>query len=216
MKLRLLLSFSIWCLSFSHSAPTKTIIDGIAASIGKNPITYREAYLHRSLLEFWDDRYNSAPLETGDVLKKTVQRIAFEEMIIQEMNSLKIHIYPKTSIEKMVADRKIKNKEATLKKMLTRFGVKSKKTALDILWRTLEVDGYVKKKAEALNPITLEADIKKYYEEHKDQPGLAGKKLEDVKAVVVEMIKSESVQKSFQEWIQVLIRKYSPIYYMQS
>lgn len=191
------------------------LIDGIASSVGKSVQTVRDAYLHRALQQFWNDRYEGAPVETGDVLKKTVQRITFEEMILQEMSSLKVHVFSKAQVDEMLKSRKIKNKDATLQKIMARFGVKSKKKVMDQIWRFIEVDGYVQKRAETLAPIVLDVDIEKYYKEHKDQGVLSGKKLENIKPMVAQMIQEETVQKNFQEWIATLLRKYSPIYYLQ-
>jgi hypothetical protein len=142
----------------------------------------------------------------------------FEEMVLNEMQSLKITLISKKKVEKDFEQKKLNEKQLAL--ILSSYKLKSiptlnKEALVHILWRSEEVDSYIKKKAETFSPIVLDKEAESFYEKNKDKPEFSGKSFESIKEEVKSILRSQLVQTNFQDWIQSLIRKYAPVYYIQ-
>jgi hypothetical protein len=203
----------------AFSAPNKFLLDGTAAVVGKDKlVTLQEVYLYNSVHDLWNNRFSPKNLYSIGGIKKVIQKMIFEEMVLNEMQSLKITLISKKKVEKDFEQKKLNDKYLAL--ILSSYKLKSiptlnKEALIHILWRSEEVDSYIKKKAETFSPIVLDKEAESFYEKNKDKPEFSGKSFESIKEEVKSILRSQLVQTNFQDWIQSLIRKYAPVYYIQ-
>jgi hypothetical protein len=197
---------SIWFLFLSAvalSAP-KVMIDGTGAAVGKKLITVQDAYFYRALQRFREGAPATNNLEQGEELKRTIQRMAFEDMVSSEMKSFKFEGGQEATMESVLSSSKAKTREA-----LERWRKKYRKSAGDVreqLLKTLNVEKFLQKKVETLTPIITDAEVEKYYKQN--QTRFQGTDLESLRGNILVLLKKERMQKGLEEWVRFLKEKY--------
>lgn len=201
------LKSSLLLVWFSASLFAKpTLLNGTAASVGKTLITVQDVYFYRSLQRFREGESPAVLQETGDALKKAIQKVAFEEMVFQEMKSFEVENTPKIEAEKIVSQKKGKGKSKDWQEVLSRFHV-TETQAVERLNRTLSVEKFLQRKVDTLTPIVTDSEIEKYYQQN--QARFKGSSLEQLKPNIQVLLKKQRVQKGLEEWVRFLKEKYN-------
>jgi len=186
-------------------AAPRTLVNGTGATVGKTLITIEDAYFYRALHRFKDGVGDPLTPETGEDLRKTLQKMAFEEMVTSEMKSFKFEPGRKGEIENEIRSARQKGKDKTWRLILNHFS-KSEREALDRLRKSLGVERFLQRKAETLTPVITQSEIEKYYRQNSGKFG--GKELDAVKENITLTLKKERMQKGLEEWIRFLKEKY--------
>jgi hypothetical protein len=202
MTLRL--SFLCLFLWGGNLLADKVMIDGTGASVGKKLITVQDGYFYRSLQRFHEGAPSTNTLEQGEELKRTIQRMAFEDMVSSEMKSFEFEGDQKEAVDKAFDTSKAKTREA-LARWLVRYG-KSEREAREQLLKTLNVEKFLQKKVETLTPIITDAEVEKYYKQN--QTRFQGTDLESLRGNILVLLKKERMQKGLEEWVRFLKEKY--------
>ncbi len=198
-----LLLFSLF-FSFPLFPAKTTLINGTAASVGKDLITVQDAYVYRALQRFKSKEYPAVQIETGENLKRTVQKAAFEHMVYLELKSFEFEGGAKSSGDKELQDLK-RQKPKEWESISSKFNV-SDKELTDKYQRSVQVERFMQKKVDTLTPIITDAEAEKFF---KENPGrFKGSQFEQMKNNIQVLLKKQHIQKGLAEWIQFLKEKY--------
>lgn len=190
----------------ARGAEHPVLIDGIAATVGKTPITVQEAYFFRALMRLREGTEDPFRLEQGDELRKTVQKIAFEEMVYAELKSIAFDAGPRVqAVEEIQRIKKSKGKEKVFVDVLKRFG-RTEAEATDRLYRSIQVDKFLQKKVETLTPIITFKEVEQYYQQNQER--FKGSSFESLRSSIEVLLKKERMRKALEEWIRFLRDKY--------
>ena len=188
------------------------LLNGAAASVGSKVITVRDAQFYRALQRYREGGSNIFARESGEDLKKTVQKVALEEMVFLEMKSFRYGSSARGEAEKMLRQRRQSDKTNTWSKLLREFN-KSESFVIESLSRSLEIEKFLQKKIETLTPVITDAEAERYYRQNASRyPG----DLETNRAQVVRDLKFERMQKSLEDWVQALREKYKFVNHLPS
>lgn len=190
--------------------PAGLMLNGTAATVGKSLITVQDAYFYRALQRVRDGNTNLLAVETGGELKRTVQKMIFEEMVFSEMKSFKFEGDSRAQAQQILRQFKPKGKANVLKQALGAWG-KTEAVAVERLSKTLDVERFIQKKVETLTPIVTDADIEKYYKQNQTK---LGTDFEAVKSSILMLLKKERMQKGLEEWVRSLKEKYGVTTYV--
>lgn len=205
MLLLLLTILSSWYGS-AQAAGKTVLLDGTAATVGKQLITVEDAYFYRSVQRLREGETGDlTKREEGDELRRTVQKIIFEEMVFAELKSFQFDGGPRSEAEKLVRQKKAGLKAGVWSKFLAAQG-KTEANVIDSVWRSLKVEGFIQKKVETLTPIITQAEVDRYYNSNKAR--FEGNDYEALKPQIVRLLKKERMQKGLEEWVRFLRDKY--------
>lgn len=197
----------LWLLSAGPSFGAGAVINGTAATVGKELVTVQDARFYRALQRFREGE--AAPLkpEEGEDFRRTVQKIVLEEMVFAEMKNLSTDVGSKTEAEKLIRAQRSKgrDKESLWKEILKRFG-KTEAMAVERLYRSLQVERFIQKKVETLTPIVTEAEAERYFKQN--QSRFYGSSYDRLKPNIILLLKKERMQKGLEEWVRFLKEKY--------
>jgi hypothetical protein len=182
----------------------KVIVNGTAAKVGKTVLTIQDALVYRALQRLKDGEKYSVAYEVGDELKKTVQKVVFEEMAYLEMKELGFNEVPRGAAEKIVKERKKTNPE-DWREILRRFSL-SENTATDRIHRIMQVEKFLQRKVDTLTPVVTDAEIEKYFKQNEAR--FRGSSLEQLKPSISLLLKKQYAQKGLEDWIKFLKEKY--------
>jgi len=203
LKLSLLCLASLLVVSSAWAA--KELVNGVVASVGTKPITLRDVEFYRSVQRFKEGSGSLFAKESAEDRKKTIQRIALEEMVGQEMKSFRFSAEGKSEAEKIVRARRAADKSGSWKRLLSEYG-KSEEAVIASLTRSLEVDKFLQTKIETLTPVITDSEVERFYRQN---PGrYPGGDLESNRGQIVRDLKFERMQKALEEWVQNLREKY--------
>ena len=196
------------------------LLNGIAAEVLATglKISVRDAYFYRALQRFREGKSNLFEREKGSSLKNTVQKMLLEEMVYGEMKTLQYtggsRAIAKTAIDKQ---RKDATGKKDWSKLLARFS-RTEKRAVDRLWKSMEVDGFIQKKVDTMRPIVTDADVKRYIEQRSTKKNKAAneKELEGLKGRIRRILRKERMRQELEEWIVYLKKKYRVVNYLDS
>jgi hypothetical protein len=184
--------------------PSRILVDGTAAVVGKSLITVQDAYFYRALQRYREGTNELFERETGDVLKRTVQKMALEEMVFTEMKSFKLQGEVHSEAEEVVRLRKAKDKGAW-EELLRRYG-RSDLSAIERLSKSLSVEHFLERKVETLTPVITEAEAETYFRQN--QPRFQGSVFESLKPSIVRILRKERMEKALEDWVHFLRDKY--------
>lgn len=190
---------------FARAAEKPLLVDGTAASVGKNMVTVQDAYFYRAVQRFRDGEGDPLELEEGEALRRTVQKLVFEDMVQSEMASFKFDGGSRAEAEKIVRARKLKAKPQVWHELTTRFG-RGEGAVVDCILRSLQVERFIQKKVETLTPIITQAEVERYYTSNKAR--FQGSDFESLKPKIILLLKKERMQKGLEEWVRFLRDKY--------
>ena len=191
----------------TYSFLSAAILNGTAATVGKTLLSVHDAYLYRSLLRFKEKESPALNIESGDALKKTVQKLIFEEMIFNEVKNFQFDGVPKVEATKLVQTNRKKH-EKDWKALQSYFQV-SEKDLTERLHRMMQVERFLQKKVDTLTPVITDSEIQAYYKQNEAR--FKGNNFEDLKPNLVLLLKKQKMQKGLEEWIKFLKEKYNVV-----
>lgn len=192
--------FTFSLIGFSKT----TLVNGTAASVGKDLVTVQDAYIYRALQRFKAKEYPAVQIESGENLKRTVQKAAFEHMVFLELKSFEFEGGSKGPIEKELQDLK-RQKPKEWESIGGKFGV-SDKDLTERYFRSQQVERFMQKKVDTLTPIITDGEAEKFFKENPAR--FKGSQFEQMKANIQVLLKKQHIQKGLEEWIQFLKEKY--------
>jgi hypothetical protein len=181
------------------------LVDGTAAVVGKTLITVQDAYFYRALQRFRDGQPDMFARETGEPLRKTVQKMALEEMVFAEMKSFKLEGTPRAEAHEIIKHRRGKGTDGPWTQLLHRFA-KSENGAVEQLSRSLSVEHFLEKKVETLTPIITEAEAESYYRQN--QARFPNEPFDRLKANITRFLRKQRMEKALEDWVRFLREKY--------
>lgn len=181
------------------------LINGAAASVGGKVITVRDAQFYRALQRYREGAGNLFSKESAEELKKTVQKVALEEMVSLEMKSFRYGESARPEADKLLRSRRANDKGGQWKRMLSTYG-KTETAAVDSLARTLEIEKFLQKKIETLTPVITDAEVERHYRQNPGRYNVGD--LETNRAQIIRDLKFERMQKALEDWVQTLREKY--------
>lgn len=193
----LLLTQSIWGANL--------LVDGTAAQVGGQLITVQDAYFYRSLMRFRDGAGDPLQVEGAEALRKTVQKMAFEVMVFSEIKTLQFDGGSRTEVTRLLQKRRQGKGARLFSRILSSYG-RTDKEAVDLLWKSVQVERFLQKKVETLTPIITQKEIEQYYSQNKER--FKGNDLDKLRSNIEVLLKKERMRKSLEEWIRFLRDKY--------
>ncbi|MCB0404551.1 MAG: hypothetical protein KDD51_07170 [Bdellovibrionales bacterium] len=211
MRLRKVVVLLLW-LAWAPWA-LGVLLNGTAAKVGKTIITVEDAYFYHALGAFKTGSETSLNRPSPAELRKTVQKIIFEEMVALEAQSFKFQEVPKGLAQAQINRQKGKSRPEQWRQILSRFG-KTEGEALALLDRSILVERFVQRKVETLTPIITDVEVERYFRQN---PGrFKDKTVETAKPTIVLILKKQRVESGLEEWIRFLKKKYAVAEYLES
>lgn len=204
--MRLLLVFA-GLARLALGVESSMILDGTAARVGDVVVTVQQAYAYRSIKGFLDGEADPLVVETGEALRRSVQKFVFEEMVLAEIKSLQFEAGGLAEAEKALQNQfaKSKQRREIWKRILLRYKL-TEAAAQKICARTLQVERFVQKKVETLTPVITQAEVERYYEQNKAK--FSQSDIEALRPNILLLLKKEKTQKGLEEWVRGLKNKY--------
>ena len=197
---------TLWLLKSALAAPE--LINSVAAKVGDDLITVQDAYLFRSLQRFRNGEKPPVRKETGNDLKKTIQKVMLERMILFEAKSVNFKDPQPQEASQVLKNQEAKGRGPEWKSILTAFSIKPNQLVA-ILQSSLFAEKFLRKKVDTLTLLVTEADIDLYI---RNYPERVKKLSGDVRKLIAEALKKERTDKGLQDWIDFLTEKYSATY----
>lgn len=183
-----------------------SLVNGIAATLGKANLTVQDAQVFRSVLRFLDGTKPTVLLEEGAELKQTVQKLVFEEMVYAESQGFEFEGGSDAQANQALQKAKARpNGLEEWKSILKRFFL-TEAEAVAIVKKHFRADRFLQKKVETLTPIVTESEIQRYFRQNATQ--FSGKKLGQVRGEIVAGVKKDRTEKGLQDWMRYLTDKY--------
>lgn len=180
------------------------LINGTAASVGKVLITLEDARFYSAVHRVKEGHQDPLRMEEGEELKRTVQKMIFEEMVSVDMGGSHADTKIRGIAERLLVKSK-KGQEAALIRIVQQFG-KNREQAIHVIWKSLSVERLVQKKVETMTPIITDAEVRQYLQQN---PGkFKEEDLDGLKPNVVLLLKKRRVEGQLEEWIHLLKEKY--------
>lgn len=203
MIFKILVSFLLLLSSISLCATDSAarLVNGSAAIVNKKVITVRDAYVYRTLNRLKSGLTPIIFEETGENLRKTVQKLVFEEMVLAEMKSLQKDI----NVDGLVRGWTKNIKKDDLNLIKRTYSVDESEIA-EKVGKTFKADKFVQLKIETVTPVVTEDEAMKYFKRNEAQ--FRGRSYEGIRPNIVLLLKKEAVQKNLEEWIKGLKDKY--------
>lgn len=180
------------------------LINGTAAIVDKRVITIQDAYIFRSLNRIKTGVQPVLSEEEGDELKRTVQKLILEGMVLAEMKNIQKEIAVQSEVTAWLKENSIKRKG--ILEVMKRFDQTEAELA-QRMNRTLSADRFVELKIQTVTPVITEDEILKYYKRNEAQ--FRGRSFDNLKPNIIVLLKKQAVQKSLEEWVKSLKDKYT-------
>ncbi|MCX6102531.1 MAG: hypothetical protein NT000_04625 [Proteobacteria bacterium] len=180
------------------------MINGTAAIVDKRVITIQDAYIFRSLNRIKTGVQPVLSEEEGDELKRTVQKLILEGMVLAEMKNIQKEIAVQSEVTAWLKENSTKRKG--ILEVMKRFDQTEAELA-QRMTRTLSADRFVELKIQTVTPVITEDEILKYYKRNEAQ--FRGRSFDNLKPNIIVLLKKQAVQKSLEEWVKSLKDKYT-------
>ena len=180
------------------------LINGTAAIVDKRVITIQDAYIFRSLNRIKTGVQPVLSEEEGDELKRTVQKLILEGMVLAEMKNIQKEIAVQSEVTAWLKENSTKRKG--ILEVMKRFDQTEVELAQRMA-RTLSADRFVELKIQTVTPVITEDEILKYYKRNEAQ--FRGRSFDNLKPNIIVLLKKQAVQKSLEEWVKSLKDKYT-------
>jgi len=200
----LLYSVLLFCFCLVPSISRGVLINGTAAIVDKRVITIQDAYIFRSLNRIKTGVQPVLSEEEGDELKRTVQKLILEGMVLAEMKNIQKEIAVQSEVTAWLKENSIKRKG--ILEVMKRFDQTEAELA-QRMTRTLSADRFVELKIQTVTPVITEDEILKYYKRNEAQ--FRGRSFDNLKPNIIVLLKKQAVQKSLEEWVKSLKDKYT-------
>lgn len=182
--------------------------NGTAVTVGKNLITIQDAHFYRAVNRFVAGEAKPVDPEGGEALRKTVQKMAFEEMVFQEMKAIQFDVGTRASAEEPLRKARAQDKKGAFREILKLYG-RSEAEASERWVRGVQVERFLQKKVETLTPIVTAKEIEGYYNQNKER--FKGSNFESLRPSIEVLLKKERMRKGLEEWIRFLRDKYGVV-----
>ena len=173
------------------------MINGTAAIVDKRVITIQDAYIFRSLNRIKTGVQPVLSEEEGDELKRTVQKLILEGMVLAEMKNIQKEIAVQSEVTAWLKENSTKRKG--ILEVMKRFDQTEAELA-QRMTRTLSADRFVELKIQTVTPVITEDEILKYYKRNEAQ--FRGRSFDNLKPNIIVLLKKQAVQKSLEEWVR--------------
>ncbi len=204
MNRTLLYSVLLFCFCLVPSISRGVLINGTAAIVDKRVITIQDAYIFRSLNRIKTGVQPVLSEEEGDELKRTVQKLILEGMVLAEMKNIQKEIAVQSEVTAWLKENSTKRKG--ILEVMKRFDQTEAELA-QRMTRTLSADRFVELKIQTVTPVITEDEILKYYKRNEAQ--FRGRSFDNLKPNIIVLLKKQAVQKSLEEWVKSLKDKYT-------
>lgn len=187
--------------------------NGTAATVGKTLITVQDARFYRSLNRFVSGEPKMLEPETGEALRKTVQKMAFEEMVFLEMKAIQFDGGTRSQAEEPLRKAKARESKGGFATLLKTYG-RSESEAFERWNRSYQVERFLQKKVETLTPIVTLKEVELYYNQNRER--FKGSNFEALRPSIEVLLKKERMRKGLEEWIRFLRDKYGVVNHLAS
>ena len=204
MNRTLLYSVLLFCFCLVPSISRGVLINGTAAIVDKRVITIQDADIFRSLNRIKTGVQPVLSEEEGDELKRTVQKLILEGMVLAEMKNIQKEIAVQSEVTAWLKENSTKRKG--ILEVMKRFDQTEAELA-QRMTRTLSADRFVELKIQTVTPVITEDEILKYYKRNEAQ--FRGRSFDNLKPNIIVLLKKQAVQKSLEEWVKSLKDKYT-------
>ena len=206
MKLVCILIFLLCFVGISEAKPV--LLNGTAAVVEKTLISVQDAYIYRALQRFKSAENPAVLIEDGEDLKKTVQKLVFEQMVYTELKAMKVENNFKPTQSSWLAVEKNKGRSKVWRDLLSHFGL-SETQAVERMNRSQQVEEFLQRKAETMTPIITEDEAQKYFKQNEAK--FRGSSFETLKPSIVILLKKQILQRGLEEWVRFLKEKYAVV-----
>ncbi len=205
-----MLTFKVLVLALlaSTARADVTYYNGTAASVGKTLITVQDARFYRALNRFVASEANPMDPENGEALRKTVQKMAFEEMVFLEMKAIQFEGATKAQLEEPLKRARAQDKKKLFGSLLKTYG-RSENEAVERWNRSVQVERFLQKKVETLTPIVTLKEVETYFNQNRER--FKGSNFEALRPSIEVLLKKERMRKGLEEWIRFLRDKYGVV-----
>jgi len=195
------------------AAKEPTLTNGMAAKVGSYDITIQDAYWYRFLERFVGGSDHPLEMEKGVELRRTVQRLVLEQMVLEEVKDLDMSLPKKAEIQSHLKKSRTKpGRESLFQKALKTLG-RTEAEAVEQLTRKAHVDLFLKKKMETLMPIITQAEVMSYLEQNSDK--LVKRDGAPIEANVRILLQEQRLERNMEEWVNYLKGKYKVTNYLE-
>ncbi len=197
--------FGFALIGAPSETPGRVVIAGTAAAVGNDLYTVQDAYFFQNIRNLVDGKgFSLQPVAIED-LKRGVNRLLFEQMVMGEMKSLKIDFSLRS---KAVGQwNTLKKNTKDWRKLFVTYG-KTEADVVDAVWRRLEVEEFLEKKIETFTPIITDTEVERYFEQNNK---IKTETLESQRAGIRTLLQKKQVEKSLAQWIRFLQEKYAVV-----
>lgn len=216
---REIVGLAIWAVT-AGAAPTapatadRKLANGMAAKVAGQVITVRDARFFLALQRFRDGKPDPMGAEGPGELRSAVQRLLLEEMVHAELRSLKFEGGPRSDAEKALGRKK--GSGAKLWNSLLKTYGKSEATAVDLVWRSLQVEKFIQRRVDTMTPIVTAAEVDRYLRQKAaTDKRVSEEELVKLRPGAAQELKKELMRKELEEWIVLLKRKYQVTNYLE-
>lgn len=184
--------------------------NGTAATVGKTLITIQDARFYRALNRFVAGEPKPLEPEQGEALRKTVQKMAFEEMVFLEMKAIQFDGGSAAQLEEPLKRARAREdkRKGTFAAMLKVFG-RTEGESLERWSRSVQVERFLQKKVETLTPIVTLKEVETYFNQNRDR--FKGSNFEALRPSIEVLLKKERMRRGLEEWIRFLRDKYGVV-----
>jgi hypothetical protein len=206
---RTFLELTLFFWAAGALAAETNFYNGTAATVGKTLITIQDARFYRAISRFVAGEPKALESETGDALRKTVQKMAFEEMVFLEMKAIQFEGGSRAQLEEPYRKARASDgKRGVLASILKTFG-RTESEAADTWFRIAQVERFLQKKVETLTPIVTLKEVEVYYNQNRDR--FKGSNFDALRPSIEVLLKKERMRKGLEEWIRFLRDKYGVV-----
>lgn len=181
------------------------LVNAVAGKVGDQLITVQDAYLYRGLQRFRSGIRPFVLIETDKILKNTVQKTMFEQMILLEAKAVGFKDPEPNQALQLLKKVKAEGYSKDWNQLLKTFGI-SEEDGLRRLQQGLVAEKFLKKKVENLAPVITDSELDQYIKNYPDRAKKLGEKN---RSLIAEALKKEKVDKGLQDYIDFLSEKYS-------
>lgn len=181
------------------------LVNAVAGKVGDQLITVQDAYLYRGLQRFRSGIRPFVLIETDKILKNTVQKTMFEQMILLEAKAVGFKDPEPNQALQLLKKVKAEGYSKDWNQLLKTFGI-SEEDGLRRLQQGLVAEKFLKKKVENLAPVITDSELDQYIKNYPDRAKKLGEKN---RSFIAEALKKEKVDKGLQDYIDFLSEKYS-------
>jgi hypothetical protein len=185
-----------------------TLWNGTAASVGKALITIQDARFYRALNRYVAGEPKLLEPEAGEALRKTVQKMAFEEMVFLEMKAIQFDAGSRSQADEPLRKARGQDKRGAFSSILKTYG-RTETEAFERWNRSYQVERFLQKKVETLTPIVTLKEVEIYFNQNRDR--FKGSNFDSLRPSIEVLLKKERMRKGLEEWIRFLRDKYGVV-----